>query len=220
LLNTIAHELRAPATIITGQMEFLLEEFEPQAVSASARESLAALRRALQRMSRIIDDLTEVTRLETGEIPLHREALSLTSWLPEFLRRNREVLETARMHLHLAEPLPAVSADPARLERILLNLLDNAQKYAPGDSPIDIGAAAHEAGVVITVADRGQGISPDEMPQVFDRFYRATHAHRGVGIGLGLYITKALIEAQGGRIWVESEVGKGSTFSFTLPTVS
>jgi len=217
LLNTVAHELRAPATIITGQLEFLLESLAPHASSETARASIDALQRALQRMSRMIDDLTEVSHLETGEIPLQRKPVRLDAWLPEFLQQNRKELATERMRLDFAENLPPVSADPHRLERILLNLLDNAEKYSPPDKPISISVHRQDGEVVIAVADRGQGIPSEDMPFIFDRFYRATHQRKGVGIGLGLYITKALVEAHGGRIWVESEIGQGSTFSFTLP---
>jgi signal transduction histidine kinase len=121
------------------------------------------------------------------------------------------------MQLDLPEKLPPVSADPHRLERILLNLLDNARQYSPPDTPIRISAHQHNNAVVIAVADQGQGIPSEEMPHIFDRFYRSSHQRKGVGIGLGLYITKALVEAHGGRVWVESEVGEGSTFYLTLP---
>lgn len=220
LLNTVAHELRAPATIITGQLEYLLELLAPQATGEQAQTSIDALRRALLRMSRMIDDLTEVTHLETGEIPLQREAVRLADWLPRFLRQHRKVLATERMRLELADGLPPISVDPHRLDRILLNLLDNAQKYSPPDTPIHISVHRHNGEAVISVADQGQGIRMEEMPHIFDRFYRESQQRKGVGIGLGLYITKVLVEAHGGRIWAESEVGKGSTFYFTLPTES
>ncbi|MHB9132689.1 MAG: sensor histidine kinase [Armatimonadota bacterium] len=217
LINTVAHDLRAPATIITGQLEFLLELLSPQASSELAQASIDALQRALHRMSQMIDDLTEVSHLESGEIPLQRKPVTLATWLPQFLRQNQQVLATERMQLDLPENLPPVSADPHRLTRILLNLLENAQKYSQPTTPIYISAYQQDREVVIAVADQGQGIRPEDMPKIFDRFYRASHQRKGVGIGLGLYITKALVEAHGGRIWVESELGKGSTFSFTLP---
>ncbi|MHB0936881.1 MAG: sensor histidine kinase [Armatimonadota bacterium] len=217
LLNTVAHDLRAPATIITGQLEFLLELLAPHAASELAQASIDALQRAVRRMSQMIDDLTEAAQLETGEIQLQRKPVSLAAWLPQFLQQNRTVLATERMHLDLPEHLPPVSADPRRLERILLNLLDNALKYSPPDTAVQISACQQNHEVVIAVADQGQGIPPEDMPHIFDRFYRASHQRKGVGIGLGLYITKALVEAHGGRIWVESELGRGSTFSFTLP---
>lgn len=218
MLNTIAHDLRAPATIITGQLEVLLELLGPQASDELAQASIDALQRALLRMSQMIDDLTEVANLETGEIPLKRELVSLPSWLPQFLRQHQKVLATERMHLHLPENLPPVLADPHRLERILLNLLVNAQIYSPSEIPIRISAHQQNSEVEISVVDQGQGIPPEDMPYIFDRFFRSSHERKGVGIGLGLYITKALVEAHDGRIWVESELGKGSTFSFTLPT--
>ena len=228
LLNTIAHELRAPATIITLQLELLLESIPPDAINASARTGIDALQRALRRMSGMIDDLTEVTHLETGELRLQREPVSLADWLPQLLQRNQAVLATPRMHLELPPDLPPVAADPFRLERILLNLLDNAQKYSPPDTPIRIRARRQDGEVLVSVADQGQGIPPEDMPFIFDRFYRASHERKSVGIGLGLYITRALVEAHampspegkamvGGSIWAESELGKGSTFYFTLP---
>lgn len=228
LLNTIAHELRAPATIITLQLELLLEQIPPEAISAPVRSSIDALQRALHRMSRMIDDLTEVTHLETGALRLQRERVSLADWLQQLLEQNQMVLAVRRMRLEVPSDLPPVDADPFRLERIMLNLLDNAQKYSPPDAPILIRASRQGREVLISVTDQGQGIPPEDMPFVFDRFYRASHERKGVGIGLGLYITRALVEAHarpsadgktriGGSIWAESEVGKGTTFYFTLP---
>lgn len=220
LLNTVAHDLRAPATIIRGQLELLLELLGPQAISDAAQSSINALRRGLRRMSQMIDDLTEATHLEMGEIPLQRESLALAAWLPEFLRRNREILDTTRIQPEIADDLPPVSADPRRLERIQLNLLDNAQQFSSPALPIRLSAHRLRDAVVIAVTDRGEGIAPEDISHIFDRFYRSIHKRKGVGIGLGLYITRALVEAHGGHIWVESELGKGSTFSFSLPVAA
>lgn len=114
--------------------------------------------------------------------------------------------------------LPPVLADPDRLERILGNLVTNALKYAPEGTPVCVTLDRGDGVVIVSVADQGPGIEPDEVPHIFERYYR-TQATRTSheGLGLGLYITRGLVEAHGGRIWVESRLGVGSTFSFTLP---
>ena len=123
----------------------------------------------------------------------------------------------SRLLLAIPDDLPPVQVDPARLERILFNLLSNARKYAAPDTPIHFSARRQQHEVVVSITDQGQGIPAEELPHIFDRFYRTTRGRKVEGIGLGLYITRRLVEAHGGRIWVESEVGKGSTFTFTLP---
>ena len=135
----------------------------------------------------------------------------------DFLQRNAGVLDTDRIQLDVPEELPLVSADYNRLERVFTNLLSNALKYSDTDTPVVVRALQVGEMVEIAITDQGKGIPPDDLPHLFERFYRAQGARKADGIGLGLYIAKALVEAHGGRIWVESEEGKGSTFSFTLP---
>jgi len=135
----------------------------------------------------------------------------------DFLQRNADVLDTDRIQLDVPEELPLVSADYNRLERVFTNLLSNALKYSDTDTPVVVRALQVGEMVEIAITDQGKGIPPDDLPHLFERFYRAQGARKADGIGLGLYIAKALVEAHGGRIWVESEEGKGSTFSFTLP---
>ena len=135
-------------------------------------------------------------------------------------------LDTARIEIEIGEcPSPdgspvscQVWADPARLERILTNLWSNALKYSAPGSPVTVTAARRNAEVVTSVTDRGRGIPPEDVPRLFQRYFRTERAKEArEGLGLGLYITRRLVEAHGGRIWVESEVGRGSTFSFSLP---
>ena len=109
-----------------------------------------------------------------------------------------------------------MKADPNRLERMLENLLLNAQKYSAPGAPIEISARQQDTEVVVSVRDHGQGIPLDALPHLFELFYRAEKGRKAEGLGLGLYITRKLVEAHGGRIWAESEAGKGSTFAFTL----
>ena len=126
-------------------------------------------------------------------------------------------LAVARIVTDISPDLPPVAADYDRLERIILNLLSNALKYSPDGSPVTIRAHRQENTIVIAIADQGSGIPPEEQAHIFDRFYRVKAERKAEGIGLGLYITRLLVEAHGGRIWVESQPGQGSVFSFTLP---
>jgi signal transduction histidine kinase len=126
-------------------------------------------------------------------------------------------LAPERLTIEIPADLPPVLVDPDLLERILLNLLTNAMKYSPPESPVTLAASRTGGEVLISVTDRGAGIAAADQPRLFERFYRPQGFRRADSVGLGLYITRMLVEAQGGRIRVESEPGKGSTFSFSLP---
>jgi two-component system phosphate regulon sensor histidine kinase PhoR len=122
-----------------------------------------------------------------------------------------------RAKVDIQADLPPISADPDRLERVLLNLLSNALKYSTPGTEVRITARAVDGAVAISVSDHGPGISPDDLPHLFERFYRVKATQRKEGVGLGLFIAKTLVEAHGGHISVESEPGKGSTFTFEIP---
>jgi len=170
-------------------------------------------------MNAMIQDLVDMTRLESGQLALTLQAVDLHAYLANLLSRTETLLDYARIRVELPPGLPAVRADYNRLERIVINLLSNALKYSPPGTPVTV-RAQQEAGMVrVSVTDEGAGIPPEEQPNLFQRYYRAQSTRAAEeGIGLGLYITKLLVEAHGGRVWVESAMGKGSTFSFTLPT--
>ena len=217
-LYTIGHDLRAPATIINGEVQLLLEQLHGCGeISALIQPRIDALRQALRRMFAMIDDLTELAQLEEGNLALATEPLALGRLLADLLERNAGVLELARIVTAIPDDLPPVPADPRHMARILLNLLTNAQRYSAPDTPIRLSARRQDDTVVVAITDQGEGISPDDLPQLFDRFYRTTRGRKAESLGLGLYITKRLVEAHGGHIRVESEFGKGSTFYVTLP---
>ena len=216
-LYTLAHNLRAPASLIKGNLELLLEQLEPSELMAPYRPIIDSLQRALFRMSTMVDDFNLVTLLEEGPITLHTTPVALTPYLHDLLQRFVKMLETNRIHLDLSTELPPVLADPKYLQTIFVSLLGNAQKFSDPDTPIIVAARRQDAEMEISIRDEGIGIAPEDLPHIFDRFYRIGRTHNAEGTGLGLYIAKRLVEAHGGRIRVESVEGKGSTFFVTLP---
>ncbi len=219
-LYTLAHNLRAPATLINGNLQLLLEVLESSDLITPYTHIVEALQRALHRMSTMIDDFYLVTRIEEAPVTLRCVPVDLAAYLPELLHRFAHVLAAARIHLELSADLPPVLADPDRLETICLNLLQNAQKFSGPGTPIYVTARRAGEMVAVAVRDQGVGIAPEELPHIFERFYRADRMRRAEGTGLGLYITQRLVEAHGGQIRVESAVGQGSTFTFTLPAAT
>lgn len=218
MLQIVSHDLRSPITVMHGHVGLLLELLEQRHLDGAFRESLEAIGRSEQRMNVMIEDLVDVTRFEGGQLRLERESVIFPAFVTDLFKRLETVVPVERVVTDLPADLPAVFADYNRLDRIVTNLLTNALKYSQG--PVTITAAPHDGQVVVSIADQGPGIDPADVPRLFERFYRARGSRKAEGIGLGLYITKLLVEAHGGRIWVESEVGKGSTFSFSLPVAA
>ena len=144
--------------------------------------------------------------------------MSLPSLLSSVLRTRLEPTARKRVRIEATDDLPTVTADPERIERVVANLLGNALKYSPPGKEVVVHVATDREGVVVSVVDRGVGILAEDLPRVFDRFYRAAKGRTTEGLGLGLYIARLVVEAHGGRIWVESPgPDQGSRFSFTLP---
>ncbi|HEX2951774.1 MAG TPA: ATP-binding protein, partial [Armatimonadota bacterium] len=216
-IHMVSHDLRTPLTVIKGYAS-LLDDPTVDNNKQIIRQSAKAIMRGVTRMNTMVEDLHMVTRLEGGQLQLQPRPVVLQEYVPALLTGNMSVLATDRFHFDISADLAPVLADEARLERILINLLTNAQKYAVSGTPIAVRARQTGEEVTVSVMDRGQGIHPDDIPLLFNRFYRAKGERRAEGIGLGLYITRLLVEAHGGRIWVESAIGEGSTFFFTLPT--
>ena len=217
MVRAVSHDLRQPLTVVQAQAQLLLRSLE-QAGLAREKSSAAAIITSSQRMNTMIEELVESARLEAGQIRLNLQPIDLRSFMLDLKQRLAGTLETDRIRVEAPEGLPPVTADPDRLERILTNLLSNALKYSAPDTEVTVSLARADGEVITSVTDRGPGIAPEDLPNLFERYYRARPAReRREGLGLGLYITRGLVEAHGGRIWVESELGKGSTFSFRLP---
>ncbi len=210
-LRAVSHDLRNPLQVVLLQAD-RISRVAPD--DARLRRPVAAIRFAGRRMERMLRDLTDAARLEGGGLRLAREPVELRPFVEHLLELEQGVLDSGRVENRVDPALPPLDVDPDRLDRILVNLLGNALKYA--DGPVRIGGALDGDAVRITVEDRGAGIPAADLERLFERYYRG-HRHEGEGLGLGLFIVKGLVEAHGGRIQVASTEGVGTTFTIHLP---
>ena len=218
VLSVVSHDLGNPLSAIlvsTRVADRLLERGE----AAAAREHVAASREAARQMERLIRDLLEIRRIEGGRLVLVPRREPVRGLVDEAVAALRPVADDRgiRLEARLPEPLPPpVAADADRVRQVFSNLIGNALKFTPEGGRITVTVARAGDDVVFGVEDTGPGIAPEDLPRVFDRFWQARR-HGSHGIGLGLAIARGLVEAHGGRVEVESEVGRGSRFLFTLP---
>jgi signal transduction histidine kinase len=219
-VSMVSHELRTPLTSIQGYAELLLED---ERIAGEERESLTIVRKNADRLLGLINDLLDLSRIEAGRVDLHRTSLDLARLISEVARSLRPLIEAKRqrLKLDLADGLPAVWADANRVTQILTNLISNAHKYTLVDGSITVAARRDDGFVRVDVSDTGIGLSPEDQAQLFTRFFRAHERspQAGGGTGLGLVISRLLVELHGGRITVSSALGQGSTFSFSLPAL-
>ncbi|MGE5674396.1 MAG: response regulator [Mycobacterium leprae] len=219
-IATVSHELRTPMTSIKGALGLILGGVAGT-LPDEARDLLAIAQNNTDRLIRLINDILDISRIEAGKMEIKKNPLSMADAIA---RAVREMESYARqrnitLQVHVAEDLPRVLADADRLQQVLVNLLSNAIKFSDQHTEVAI-ASSLEAGVVqVTVEDHGPGIPGEQMSRIFEKFHRVDNAstRKTGGTGLGLAICKAIVEEHGGQIWADSEVGKGSTFTFTLP---
>lgn len=222
LLSSVSHDLRTPLAAITGAASSLLDS-NASMQQALAHDLLLTIHEEAERLSRLVQNLLEMTRLETGTIQVHKEWQPLEEVVGAALTRLARQLEGRRVEVHLSPDLPLLPLDGVLIEQVLINLLDNALKYTPADSPIELRAVVERdthdplTVVVVTVADHGPGLPPGAEQHVFDKFFRIPVAGAGRGAGLGLTICRGMVEAHGGRIWAENRIDGGAAFRFTLP---
>ncbi len=216
LLRAVSHDLKTPLTAIHGHGQLIGRTLQKEGLYPQLVASAEAVVKSSTRMTAMINELSESARVEAGQLKVETQCLDLTAFVDELLRRHYQSVGAGRIKVESAIALPLVEAAPDSLERILTNLLGNALKYSPDDSGITIELRPDGHQAVVSVRDKGTGIAQRDLPHLFERFYRAEGAAHLEGLGLGLYITRLLVEAHGGRIWVESELGKGSCFHFTL----
>lgn len=216
MVADIAHELRTPLTILQGNVEAMLDGLLPP-----DKENLTSLHQETLLLKRLVDDLRTLSLAEAGQLEFQPKTTDLKKLSSQVIDNFRTQLSARNIAVELESPdnLPEAWVDPERTAQVLRNLLSNAMHYTPEGGSIKVRLNSTTEGVIVSVIDTGSGIPPDDLPHVFDRFYRVDRSRTRStgGSGLGLAIVKQLVEAQGGKVWVESIFGKGSTFSFTVP---
>jgi two-component system, OmpR family, sensor histidine kinase KdpD len=215
LLSSVSHDLRTPLASITGTASSLLEG-EATFDASTRRMLLETLCEEAERLSRLVRNLLDMTRLQSGALRVSKEWHPLEEVIGAALGRMERPLRGRPVVTRVPEDLPLVPIDDVLIEQVFINLLENAVKYTPPGSEIELTARVDDGGVTASVADRGTGIPPEDQARLFEKFYRgrSTASH---GAGLGLAICRGIVEAHGGRIWAENRPGGGAIFQFTLP---
>ena len=213
----VSHEMRTPLTAMRALIEPLKEGMVT--TDEARMRYYDIILREIMRLSRLINDLMELSRLQSGTLAIRTERMKLGELVDDVCERYRSIAEDHDISFHEEtdfSKVPAVVANADRVEQLLVILLDNAIKYTPEGGTVSLAATWDEARVTLIVKDTGIGIAQEDLPYVFDRFYKVDKAHSGMGSGLGLSIAPELLKWMGEDIWVKSEVGKGSQFGFTL----
>ncbi len=217
-ISAVSHELKTPVALIKGYAETLRRQ-DAHWDQQTIREGLGVISEEADHLAELIDNLLSASRAQAGSFKLTPVELDLDELVLRAVKKWQTQHRTHQFVAALSRDLPLVLADEARISQVLNNLLSNAVKYSPEGSTIRVDGCATSSEVVICVSDEGPGIPPEEQARIFDRFYRSPSAVQGgkPGTGLGLYLTRAIVEAHGGRIWVESDGTRGSKFCFSLP---
>ena len=216
MVSDVAHELRTPLSNIRGYLEAVRDgvvEPKPEVIDSLYEEAML--------LNRLVDDLQELALAEAGQLTLERQLVAPAGLANRAVEAARGQASASGIALRtdLPERLPLVNVDPQRIGQVLGNLLSNALTHTPSGVEVVVTARADGSEVQLSVSDTGEGVRPEHLPYIFERFYRADRSRSRTtgGTGLGLAIAKQLVEAHGGRIEVESEVGQGTRFTFTLP---
>jgi two-component system phosphate regulon sensor histidine kinase PhoR len=217
-ISNVSHELRTPLASLKALTETLRDGAleDPPA----AHRFLGRIETEVDALTQMAQELLELTRIESGQVPLELRPIEPAKLAQSAAERMRAQAERLGLSLKVEVPggLPEVRADGPRLEQVLVNLIHNALKFSRAGGEVTVAARAEEGGIRFSVRDTGVGIPEDDLPRIFERFYKADRARSGGGTGLGLSIARHIVEAHGGRIWAESAEGRGSTFHFTIPT--
>jgi PAS domain S-box-containing protein len=219
-VGVVAHDLRTPLTVAIGYTEYLRDQWDVM-VDTERRKLVDNVQRSLDRLGSLVSSVLELTRLEGGSSPSDARPFDLGELVDSVVGDIRSTVYPRRCGVEIRDPLPIVIADRDAMERVVTNLVSNALKYSDPSEPVMVEVDRWGSDMRVAVRDRGRGIAPADQGKLFQRFSRlpASGGPRPEGSGLGLYICRSLVEEWGGSIWVESVVGQGSTFAFTVPAV-
>jgi two-component system sensor histidine kinase KdpD len=215
LLSTVSHDLRTPLTVIAGSASSLLEG-EDHLDKATKHEFTQTIYEEARRLDRVVHNLLEMSRLQSGEFKLQAEWHVLEEVIGCALAQLDSQLQGRPVNISLPDDLPLLKIDALLMERVFVNLLENAATHTPPGAPIDIACGLEGKNLQVEVADRGPGLPPGQEERIFEKFYQVWPG-RTRGAGLGLTICRSVIEAHGGRIWAANRPGGGAAFHFTLP---
>ncbi|HUT67724.1 MAG TPA: ATP-binding protein, partial [Dehalococcoidales bacterium] len=217
-IGLVSHELRSPMTVITGAINTALTEAE-RLSPEETRQLLKDASIEAELLSNLLANLLDLSRIQANRLSLYAEEINVRKSVQFAINEVKRQTSSHQFVVDLPKDIPPVYADELRLERILYNLLENAVRYSPTGSRIRVSARPDGEHLVIGVSDSGPGITPSDQGKLFEPFQRLEESRSGRtrGVGLGLLVCRRLVEAHGGRIWVESEPGHGSTFFFTMP---
>jgi PAS domain S-box-containing protein len=214
IVSTVSHELRSPLTSVKGYTSLLLNRWD-RLGDDQKKMMLEQVHHDADRVTRLVTELLDISRLESGRLVLRRQLVDLAHVATSVVERLQLEYEQLEAETSFPDPFPAVWADPDKVEQVLTNLVENAAKYADPRGLRLFGEVAADE-VAVAVVDRGGGIPEHDLHRVFNKFYRSAET-RPTGSGLGLWISRGLVEAHGGKLTAESVMGQGSTFRFTLP---
>jgi signal transduction histidine kinase len=216
-ISVISHELKTPVALIKGYVGTLRRE-DANWDREVIKDSLAVIEEEADRLTNLIENLLDASRLQAGGLSINLSDVNLRVLADRIAKRFQTQSSIHTIIVDFSENFPAVSADETRMEQVLSNLVSNAIKYSPKGGEIRITGQVRPAQVIICVSDQGPGVAPEDIPHIFDRFYRSSLAKRTTkGAGLGLYLARAVIEAHGGRIWVDPRPGDGARICFSVP---
>ncbi len=220
LLSSVSHDLRTPLSSIKAAASSLLQE-DVQWDDEARRSFALAIEHEADRLNRLVGNLLDMSRIEGGALKPEKEWYPVDELIHDVLDHMQPVLQGRTVQTHLPDDLPPVELDYLQMDQVLTNLIENAVRYTPPESPIEVSAQIDGEQMVISISDRGPGIPQADKERIFDKFYRVLSTQRNAatipGSGLGLAVSKGLVEAHGGHIWVEDRPGGGSLFRFTLP---
>jgi signal transduction histidine kinase len=217
IVSTVSHELRSPLTSVKGYTSLLLTRWE-RISDEQKREMLEQVKHDADRVHRLITELLDISRLETDRLVLRRQMIDLQALITTVIEKVRFSYNDIEVDLRFVDDFPEVYADPDKMEQVLTNLVENACKYASPQG-MRIEGRVHEDTASLAVTDAGEGIPHEDLPKVFTKFFRR-ELGKPTGSGLGLWISRGLVEAHGGQLTASSTPGQGTTFSFTLPLMA